>query len=247
MLNVKIKLSTILFLVLAGFLAQGQTPSDSVKGTDSTQIKLDAYKKLLDSGVIGEDEYNKMKSELQNAKQQPTIAAPSQTATSDSTQLKLAQLKKLYDTGVISEDEYSRSTAKLLGLPPPTETKPDIKPDLTITKADTMNLEALKARSKSKVIAGSVILSVGGAFIIGDILLSSLPSLKLNPKDSLYSDELTTRRGAQAALGVLGGVASIGGAVFLALGLKDRAIFRRRNKSLTMNFNGKEIELAFVF
>lgn len=243
----KLKLSLILFFVLTAFCAHSQTPSDSLnrKGTDSTQLKLDEYKKLFDAGIIGEDEYNKMKTDLLSPKQQPVTTGVTQSTTSDSTRIKLDQLKKLYDTGVINDEEYARSRAKLLGLPQP-ETKPEVKPDIVITKADTMSLAALRDRSKSKIIAGSVILSVGGGFIIGDILLATL-SPKLNPKDSLYSDKKTTRTGSEAALGVLGGVASIGGAVFLALGLKDRVIYRRRNKSLTMNFTGKEIEIAFVF
>ena len=169
-----------------------------------------------------------------------------QTKTSDSTQIKLDRLKKLLDSGDIGLDEYNESRAKLLGLPQPVETKPDLKSDIAVTKADTMSLSALKERYKSKIIAGSVILSVGGGFIIGDILLATL-SPKLNSKDSLYSEKLATRTGSEAALGVLGGVAAAGGAVFLALGLKDRVIYRRRNKELTMNFTGKEIEVAFVF
>ena len=249
MLNVKIKLGLILLLASWGVHAQSQTPAGGQKpsGTDSTQIKLDEYKKLFDAGIIGEDEYNKMKSQLQNT---PSVSLPSTTGQvlkkeQDSTQIKLDQLKKLYDTGVINEEEFARTRAKLLGIPVP-EMKPDTKSDLILTKADTMPLQALKERYKSKVIAGSVILSVGAGFIIGDILMASL-SKKLDPKDSLYSDKLTTRRGSEAALGVLGGVAAIGGSVFLALGLKDKAIYRRRNKELTMNFTGKEIEIAFVF
>ena len=247
MLNVKLKPGIILFLVFAGICVRGQAPSETGKNptADSIQIKLDEFKKLLDSGVIGEDEYNKMKSELQNAKPQNTTATPQKAGTTDSTQAKLDQLKKLYETGAISDDDYNKAKAKILGLPQP-ETKPEVKSEVFLTKADTMSLKALGERAKSKVIAGSVILSVGGGFIIGDILLATV-SKKLKPKDSAYSDEVTTRRGSEAALGVLGGVASIGGAVFLALGLKDKAIYRRRNKALTMNFTGKEVEIAFVF
>ena len=243
----KLKLGTILFLVFAGFCVQGQATSDSTKTNagDSTQIKLNEYKKLFDAGVIGDDEYNKMKSELLNGGQPNVPSTAQKTVTIDSTQQKLDQLKKLYETGVINEDEYNRSKAKILGLPQP-EIKPEVKSEVFLSKADTMPLKALEDRAKSKVIAGSVILSVGAGFIIGDILFSTL-SPKLNPKDSAYAIEVTTRRGSEAALGVLGGVASIGGAVFLALGLKDRAIFRRRSKSLTMNFTGKEIEMAFNF
>jgi hypothetical protein len=166
---------------------------------------------------------------------------------SDSTRVKLEQYKRLLDDGTISEDEYNRKKAELLGTTQP-ETKQTevVKPEKDITKADTMSMASLKERYKSKVIAGSVILSVGTAFWVGDVLLAAT-SKKLNPTDSLYSTKLETRRGSETALGVLGGLASVGGAVFLALGLKDKAVYRRRGKELTMNFTGKEIEMAFVF
>ena len=241
MLSLKIRLGIILLFVCAGIFAQAQTPANTLG--DSTQIKLDQYKKLFDEGVIGEDEYNKLKNQLQVTK--PAATGSVQTKTTDSTQIKLDQLKKLLDTGVISQDEFAKSRAKILGLPEP-EIKQDVKSDVVLSKTDTMPLNALRDRARSKVIGGSVILSVGCGFVIGDILFATL-SAPLDPKDSLYSDKRATRHGSEAALGVLGGVATIGGAVFLALGLKDRTIYRRRNKELTMNFTGKEIEIAFVF
>jgi uncharacterized membrane protein len=248
MLNVKLKLVAILFLVFAGFCVQGQAPSgqDNTVTGDSTQIKLDEYKKMYESDDIDSDEYNKLKAGLLNTKPQPQTPGTANTQTTDSTQIKLDQLKKVYDTGAMNDEDYNKARAKILGLPQPEIKQPEVKSEVFLSKTDTMSLKALQDRAKSKVIGGSVILSLGAGFIIGDILLATV-SRKLNPKDSTYSDELTTRRGSEAALGVLGGVASIGGAVFLALGLKDRAIYRRRNKALTMNFTGKEIEIAFVF
>ena len=166
---------------------------------------------------------------------------------SDSTRIKLEQYKKLLDDGTIGEDEYNRKKAEILGIAQP-ETKQVevIKPEMELTKADTMSMALLRERYKSRIVAGSVILSVGTAFWVGDVILATT-SQKLNPTDSLYSNKLATSRGSETSLGVLGGVASIGGAVFLALGLKDKALYRRRGKTLTMNFTGKEIEIAFVF
>jgi len=197
---VKIKLALIFFVALFAFSAKGQAPVDSLrnKTSDSTKIKLEQYKKLLDDGTIGEDEYNRKKAEL-------------------------------------------------LGTTQPEVKQPEVvKQEREVTKADTIPMSTLKEHYKSKIIAGSVILSVGTAFWVGDVLLATT-SAKLNPKDSLYSTKLETRRGSETALGVLGGLASVGGAVFLALGLKDKAIYRRRGKELTMNFTGKEIQIAFAF
>ena len=163
----------------------------------------------------------------------------------DSTQIKLDQYKRLLDTGAIGEDEYNRLKAQLLGTSLP-ETKPEPKSEVFLSKVDTMSMQALKERYKAKIIAGSAILSVGGAFLVGDILMATL-SHKLNPTDSLYSLKVSTRRGSEIALGVLGGLATIGGSVFLALGIKDRAVYRRRGKELTMDFNGREFQIAFNF
>ena len=241
MLNVKIKLCCFLLLTFIALGAMSQSSSDS------TQIKLEQYKKLYDSGVIGEDEYNKMKAELLSPAK-PVIAAPgtANIKAVDSIQIKLDQNKKLFDSGVISEDEYNKTKALLLGKTAP-ETKTENKPDpLAVTKVDTMSLPALKERYKAKIVAGSIILSVGTAFWVGDVLLATV-STRLNPTDSLYSQKVSNRRGSEIGLGILGGVASVGGAVFLALGLKDRAIYRRRGKELTLNFTGKEIQIALAF
>lgn len=242
MLKAKVIPVIVLLFLCRGLAVQAQATVDSV------QIKLDNYKKLLDAGAIDQDEYDKMKSQLQNTTQpagpQTKTAV---TQTSDSAKTKLDQLRKLFDTGVINEDEYNRARAKLLGLTLP-ETKPEIvKPDVVVTKADTMPLKALGDRAKSKVIAGSVILSVGVGFVAGDILYAVLAPKPSSANADTLSSEKVTRRGAEVALGVLGGLASGGGALFLALGLKDRTIYRRRNKAITMNFTGKEIEIALVF
>ena len=201
-MNVKVKLALIFVVTLFAFSARGQAPVDSLRNrmADSTKIKLEQYKKLLDDGTIGEDEYNKKKAELLGTTQ-PEV--------------------KQKDKEVVKSEKE-------------------------VTKADTIPMSALKDRYKSKIIAGSVILSVGTAFWVGDVIMAAT-SPKLNPTDSLYSTKLETRRGSETALGILGGVASVGGAVFLALGLKDRAVYKRRGKELTMNFTGKEIEIAFVF
>src|SRR5271156_909105 len=98
MVNVKLKLSFLFLITLFTLSVKSQAP------TDSLQIKLDQYKKLLDNGVISEEEYNKMKSELFA----PPAASSLQTKTTDSTQIKLDQYKKLYDSGVISEEEYNK-------------------------------------------------------------------------------------------------------------------------------------------
>jgi hypothetical protein len=204
MVNVKVKLILIFFISFFAFSVNGQGSVDSsqIKKADSTQIKLDQYKKLFDSGVIGEDEYNKLKSQL------------------------------------------------LGNNVPETRQQEIVKPDVILTKADTMPLRLLKDRYKGRTVAGSVILSVGAAFLIGDIVYASMP-LKLpkpnNTNADTISSEKATHLGSAVALGVIGGLAAVGGSVFLALGLKDKAIYRRRGKELTMNYTGKEIEIAFVF
>jgi hypothetical protein len=204
MVNVKVKLILIFFISLFAFSVNGQNSTDSVqiKKADSTQIKLDQYKKLYDSGVIGEDEYNKLKSQLQG------------------------------------------------NVAPETQRQEIVKPDVIITKADTMPLRLLKERYKGRIVAGSVILSVGTAFLVGDIIYASMP-LKLPKANATNADtissEKATHLGSAVALGVIGGLAAVGGSVFLALGLKDKATYRRRGKELSMNFTGKEIEIAFVF
>ena len=193
----KIKLLLIFLIAFVAFSAHSQAPVDSLK-QDSVKVKLEQYKKLLDDGTIGEDEYNRKKAELMGTKQSE-----------------------------IKQPEV-------------------VRPDLVIRKSDTIPMQVLKERYKSKIIAGSVILSVGTAFVVGDILLAAT-GRKLHSTDSLYSQEVATRHGSEAALGVLGGLASAGGAVFLALGLKDKAVYRRRGKELSFNFNGQELEIAFRF
>ncbi len=196
----KIKLLLVFLTAFVAFSAYGQAPVDSLKqkAADSVKVKLEQYKKLLDDGTIGEDEYNRKKAEL-------------------------------------------------LGTPQPEIKQPEVvKSDVVISKSDTIPLQVLKERYKSKIIAGSVILSVGTAFVVGDILLATT-GRKLHPTDPLYSQEVATRRGSEIALGVLGGLASAGGAAFLALGLKDKAVYRRRGKELSFNFNGRELEIAFRF
>ena len=239
MLNVKLKLAVILVISLFAFTAKSQGTADSI------QIKLEQYKKLYESGAIDEEEYNKMKLQLQPAPKTNPVVISNQPKAVDSTQIKLDQYKKLLDTGAIGEDEYNRLKAQLLGTPMP-EAKPEPKSEVFLSKVDTMSMQALKERYKAKIIAGSAILSVGGAFLVGDILMATL-SHKLNPADSLYSLKVSTRRGSEIALGVLGGLATIGGSVFLALGIKDRAVYRRRGKELTMDFNGREFQIAFNF
>jgi hypothetical protein len=176
-------------------------------------------------------------------------------APADSTRNKLEEIKKLLDDGTIDQEEYNKKKAELLGsstkqgkvdstqvkIAQPKDTLMEVK------KADTMSLTALKERYKAKTAAGCVILSVGTAFWVGDIFYAAFsPKPNSTNADTLASEKVT-RTGAEAALGVLGGVATIGGAVFLALGLKDKAIYRRRGKELTMNFTGKEVQFAFRF
>jgi hypothetical protein len=161
----------------------------------------------------------------------------------DSTQVKLGQYKKLRELGVISEDEFIQDSAKLFNV---VIVKKEEPKEEKIRKADTMSLAALKDRYKARVTAGTIITSVGGAFIVGDLLFVGLAH-KLNPLDSNYNDEVRTRRGSQIALGVIGGVAAVGGSIFIALGLKDKVIYRNRNKTLTMDFNGREIGLVYNF
>jgi hypothetical protein len=203
MLDVKIKLTLIFFIALLTFSAHGQAPADSsrTKLADSTQVKLDEYRKLFDSGVIGEDEYNKLRSHL-------------------------------------------------LGNNAPETKQETVKSDVFLTKADTMPMRALKERYKGRIVAGSVILSVGTAFLAGDVvygLLAPKPPKANSTNADTISSEKATHLGSEIALGVIGGLAAAGGSVFLALGLKDKAIYRRRGKELTMNFTGKEIQIAFVF
>jgi hypothetical protein len=169
----------------------------------------------------------------------------------DSTQIKLDQYKKLFDSGVIGEDEYNKLRSQLLGtVSPEAKQQETVKSDVIITKADTMPMRSLKERYKSRIVAGSAILSVGAAFLAGDIVYSTIP-LKLPKPNGTNADtissEKATHLGSQIALGVIGGLATVGGSVFLALGLKDKAIYRRRGKALTMNYTGKEIQIAFVF
>jgi hypothetical protein len=204
MVHVKVKLILFFFVSCFVFSVNAQNSADST-GTakaDSTQIKLNEYKKLLDSEVIGVDEYNKMKSQL------------------------------------------------LGNATPETGQSEIVKPDIIITRADTMPMRLLKDRYKARVVAGAVILSVGGAFIVGDIVYASIPPKLPKPNSTnadTISSEKATHVGSSVALGVIGGLAAVGGSVFLALGLKDKATYRRRGKELSMNFTGKEIEIAFVF
>jgi len=191
-----------------------------------------------------------------------TFSAHSQ-APADSVQKQLEQYKKLFENNDIGKEEYEQKKAELMGSHPEAGdtmvhggkqgktvlTKAPVidSTQLEIRKVDTMSMAALKDRYKGKIVAGSVILSVGTAFWVGDCFFARFsPKPNSTNADTLASEKVT-RQGAEIALGVLGGVASIGGAVFMALGLKDKAVYRRRGKELTMNFTGQEIQIAFVF
>jgi hypothetical protein len=167
----------------------------------------------------------------------------------DSIKIKIDQLKKEYESGAMDEEEYNKKRAEITGTPLPNGAEVTGKKvnnaasSEVIRKVDTMSMTALKDRYHSRIIAGSVITSVGLGFVVGDILFATLAQ-KINP-DSV--DEVSLRRNSQIALGVIGGLVSGAGAVFLTLGLKDKAIYKRRGKELSMVLKGNELGFAFIF
>jgi hypothetical protein len=186
------------------------------------------------------------------AAQQKTTGDSIQTGRVDSVKIKLDQLRKEYESGAMGEEDYNKKKAEITGVPSQNEIevtggKPNNPPGLEVLrKADTMSMTALKDRYHSRVIAGSVITTVGLGFVVGDILFAALAQ-KINPHDTTYADEVSLRRNSQIALGVIGGLVSSAGTVFLTLGLKDKAIYKRRGKELTMVLKGNEIGFAFIF
>ena len=151
----------------------------------------------------------------------------------DSTQIKLDQYKKWHELGLISDEEYNTTKAKLLNLPVEIKQKEIDESKIYFRKIDTISLGDLHQRFKSKIIAGSVILSFGVVLINGAVVYHYVTKGQI-PTGTI-------------GLAVIGSLSTITGAVLLGLGIHDRVVFRERKASLSMDVSLNQIGLTYNF